>query len=163
MHLRDLVRRRWADAGLYSRKNAHLQSFLQHVDRTPLQCWDEYAALFRRDYYDLYDQLIPPLLSANDPLLRITLIRYTDFSQAKELQAMREFVRRADPLADAPELRAILDHGGGPIRGEFAARPDLASLVAPKIKMPVRKAHNMVPQPQAAHAKKARKKAKKKK
>jgi hypothetical protein len=153
MHLRDLVRQRWADAGLYSRKDARLQSFLKHVDDTPMECLDDYAALFRREYYDLFDQLIPPLAGTNDKLLRVALIQQADFKKPKELDAVRAFLRYADPVTDRPELSAILNRGGDALKKDFLARAELKELVEPK---PVleRKPTNMVRQ--APAKKKAR-------
>jgi hypothetical protein len=148
MHLRDLVKQRWAEAGLYARKNAHLQSFLKHVDGTPMECWDDYAVLFRRQYYDLFDQLIPPLLRADDKLLRIALIRQADFTQPKELKAARAFVRAADPVRDRPELNAILNRSGKLLRKDFLARPELKHLAEPK-PVPQRRPTNMVRPPPA--------------
>jgi hypothetical protein len=143
MHLRDLVKQRWAEAGLYARKDARLQSFLKHIDNTPLECWDDYAALFRRDYYDLLDQLLPPLVSANDKLLHVTLIRQADFTQPKELEAARKFIRTADPVADRPELTALLNRGTDIVKKELLARPELKEIVVPK-EVPRRKPTNFV-------------------
>ena len=149
MHLRDLVKRRWADAGLYARQNAHMQRFLAQVDDPSFsQCWDQYVPLFRQHYYDLFDEVVPPLFSAPDKLLRVVLIRQLDLSQPKELEMVRGFVRHADPVADRPELDAILAHGEGRLKDEFAARPELEALVdaAPVLQ---RKPTNMVRPPTA--------------
>jgi hypothetical protein len=144
MHLRDLVKQRWAQAGLYDRKDAHLRSFLKHIDSTPLECWDDYVVIFRRQYYDLFDQLIPPLISADDKLLRIALIRQADVTQPKELEALKAFVRAADPARDRPELTAILNRHGAVLQKAFLARPELKPLVKPKA-APQRLPTNMPP------------------
>jgi hypothetical protein len=143
MHLRDLVKQRWAEAGLYARKDARLQSFLKHVDNTPLECWDDYAAIFRRDYYDLLDQLLPPLVTADDKLLRVTLIRQADFTQPKEHEAALAFIRTADPVADRPELTALFTRGTDVLKKAFLKRPELKEIVTPKV-VPQRKPTNFV-------------------
>ena len=153
MHLRDLVMQRWAEAGLYERKDAHLKSFLKHVSDTPMECWTDYVALFRRDYYDLFDTLIPPLAAANDKLLRIALIRQVDFNQLKELGAVRAFVRSADPVGDRPELNAILNRSGNLLKKDFMARDKLREIIEPK-PVAVRKTTNTVHRKKAARRKK---------
>jgi hypothetical protein len=132
MYTRDLIRKLWADAGLYSLKDPHLQAFLKHIDDNPQQCWDDYVDLFRREYYDLYNQLIPPLFNAGDKLLRVKLIHRADFKRRKEIEAVRAFIRDADPIAHRPELNAILSHGGRAVKNDFLARAELRHLVAPE-------------------------------
>src|SRR5262249_40999531 len=122
MYLRDLVKAQWTQAGLYARKDAHLQSFLQHIDNTLMECWDDYVALFRRDSYDLFDSLIPPLIHSDDKLLRLALIRYADVRQPKELTALRTFIRQADPVNDRPELISILNRAGSTVKNDFLKR-----------------------------------------
>jgi hypothetical protein len=156
MHLRDLVKQRWADAGLYARKDAHLQSFLTHFDAAPLDSWEDHAALFRHDYYDLFDQLLPPLIGVNDKLLHVGLIRYADFSQPKELEAARQYIRRADPVADRPELTELFRRGGAAFGKDFLARPELKEIIEPKATL-VRTPTNTVRQvPGAVKRKKRR-------
>lgn len=131
MHLRSLIRQKWNAAGLYTREDAHLQAFLKHVDDTPSECWREYVALFRRKYYDLFDQIVPPLVNTDDKLLRVTLIRWSDLNQRKERAALRDLIRCADPVHDRPELNAILTFNSTLLRKEFVKRPELAKLVQP--------------------------------
>ena len=157
MHIRDLVKQRWADAGLYARKNARLQSFLKHVEDTPSDCWDEYAAVLRRDYADLYDLLIPPLMTTDDKLLRVMLLRQVDVSQPKELAIVRDFVARADPVADRPELNVLIARDDAVLRKELRARPELVEV---KPVAAVRVTTNMPPAPAVKAAAKPARKAK---
>jgi len=146
MFIRDLVKQRWADVGLYRRKDARLQSFLKHVDDTPFECWEEYAALFRRDYYDLFDQVVPPLMATDDKLLRTMLLRYVDPAKPKELAMVREFVANADPVADRPELDVLIARKDKTVMKDLSARPGLIPAV--RVVRP-RVATNM-PAPKAA-------------
>lgn len=151
MHLRDLVKQRWADAGLYSRRNARLQSFLKHVEDTPSDCWNEYALVLRRDYADLYDLLIPPLMATDDKLLRVMLLRQADLSRPKELAIVRRFIARADPVADRPELNVLIARDDAELRKALRARHELVEVKPVAL---VRATTNM---PRAPAAKAARK------
>ena len=144
MYLRDLVRQSWANAGLYARKDAHLQGFLKRIDDTDMmECWADYVALFRRDYYDLFDVVVPPLVGAGDKLLLVALIHSFDLNQPKELAVVRALVRVADPVSDRAVLNAILNRGRDVVKKDFLARGDLRGLVEPE-RLPVRKPTNVV-------------------
>ncbi|MGC4072999.1 MAG: hypothetical protein QM760_10845 [Nibricoccus sp.] len=145
MYLRDLVKNLWAQAGLYERKDARLQSFLQSVDNFPLECWDDFSSRFRKDYYDLFDQLIPPLATSQDQLLRVLLIRMAELDQPKELALAVDFVRRADPVGNRPELNALLNRKHPKIQKEMRQRSVLKALVDPPV--PLRRAVTNVKAP----------------
>ncbi len=132
MYLRDMVKNLWAQAGLYDRKDAKLQSFLKAVDTFPLECWDDFGARFRSDYYDLFDQLIPPLAASPDRLLHVLLIRMADLKQPKEMTLAVDFVRRADPKVDSAELSALLHRKEPKIDAEFRKRSVLVPLIDPR-------------------------------
>ena len=112
MHIRDLVKQKWADEGLYASKKAKIQAFLRYIEDNPLECWDEYVKQFRDHYYDLFDELVPPLMKTHDKLLRMILIRNVDLAKPNELKLLKEYVKKADPKEDEPELLAIakLEH-----------------------------------------------------
>lgn len=114
MHLRDLIKQRWADEGLYVSKKARLQAFLKYIDDNSLECWDECVKEFRDNYYDLFDELIPPLMKTRDKLLHLILIRNMDLSKPKEVKLLKGFIKQAEPIEDEPELLAIakLRHEG---------------------------------------------------
>lgn len=162
MYLRDLVKNLWAQAGLYERKDARLQSFLKAVDSFPMECWDDFSSRFRQDYYDLFDQLIPPLAASHDQLLRVLLVRMADLDHPKELALAVHFVRHADPVANRPELSALLNRKNPQIQKEMRQRPALQPLVDPPV--PLRRAVTNVRAPVAkpkAPAKKKKPPAKK--
>lgn len=129
MHIRDLAKQKWREAGLYDSRKAKVRAFLKHVDDHPDKCWDEWVQEFRDHYYDLFKDLIPPLLYTDDKLLRLTLIRKADLRKRRELNLLKKFVREADPVKDEPELSVIakLSHKG--LTAELAKRTDLTSKV----------------------------------
>lgn len=114
MHIRDLVKQRWADEGFYASRNTKIQAFLKYIEDNPLECWDKYIKEFREHYYDLFDELIPPLMKTRDKLLRMILIRNVDLTKPKELKLLKDFTKKANPRDDEPELLAIakLEHKG---------------------------------------------------
>lgn len=111
MHIRDLVKQKWADEGLYASKKAKVQAFLKYIEDKPLECWDEYVKEFRDHYYNLFDELVPPLMKTRDKLLRLIIIRNVDLSKPKEVKLIKEFVKKADPIEDEPELLNIAKIG----------------------------------------------------
>ena len=147
MYLRDLVKSLWAQAGLYERKDAKLQSFLKAVDTFPLECWDDFGARFRSEYYDLFDQLIPPLAASSDRLLHVLLIRMADLKQPKEMKLAVDFVQRADPAADRAELNALLHRKDSKIDAAFRKRSALVPVIDPPPVLKRMTTNITVPQP----------------
>ena len=108
MHQRDLVRKAWSDAGLYNTKDAKLQQLLKHVEETPLDCWPELIELVRTQYPEYLEKLVAPIWNTGDKLLRLNLIRNTDFSQLVEKKLAQKLIRQLKPANDALELHAII-------------------------------------------------------
>lgn len=163
MHLRELVKQRWSDARLYSQADPHLSEFLAYFEANPGDCWEAAVAVFREKYYRLYDQIVPPLVNSTDKALRIQIIRHTDPSRPKEMRTLKEIVRSADPVADRPELNAILAMKRPALHKEIAGRPELAPVLAPAAEIPPRPVTNVLRPAAAAHPRAVKKRARKKK
>lgn len=144
MYLRDQVKSLWRAAGLYDRPDARLQSFLAAIDQFPLECWDDFATRFRQNYYDLFDQLIPPLVHSNDPLLQVLLIRQSDLRQPKELAIAVALARSATPLTARPQLTALLHRNHPKITSLLRKRVDVIQDIDPPPPIP-RATGNQVP------------------
>lgn len=114
MHLRDTIMQQLADAGVLRAKHARLQSFLKHVEEHPLDCLDEYIAVFREQYYDLFDLLVPHLAKVDDPMLRVALVRRADVTKAGEIAWLNRLVDVCDPVENRMTLAEIdrLGHSG---------------------------------------------------
>jgi len=108
MHQRDLVRKAWAEAGLYDTKDAKLQQFLKHIDKTPLDCWPELVELVRTQYPEYLEELVMPLWEVGDKLLRLNLLRNAELSQPAEKNIAQKLVRQLHPKTDLIELRAVI-------------------------------------------------------
>src|SRR5258705_11402882 len=108
MYQRDLVRKAWADAGLYDTKDAKLQEFLKHVDDKPLDCWPELVELVRTQYPEYLEKLVTPIWNIEDKLLRLNLIRKADLSQPEEKKIAQKFLRQLRPEANTLELQAVI-------------------------------------------------------
>lgn len=58
--------------------------------------WEELQSLFRDEYYDAFDLIIPPLLATDDPLIVYNCLRFADFSNPKEADVFKQFVLTCD-------------------------------------------------------------------
>jgi len=146
---RSVAKRQWAAAKLYETPDARLKAFLYHVDSYTTECWDDVVALLRKDYYDLFDQIVPPLVASSDKALRVQLFLHIDPKQPKELDLLRQFIRQADPVKDQPELKAIAGLNHPALQKEIAGRPEIAAVLAPSAP-PRRAVTNVRPAPATA-------------
>ncbi len=129
MHIRELVKQKWREAGLYTSRKAKIRAFLKYFDQNPTECWDTYIQALRDNYYAVFNDLILPLLDTDDKLLRLTIIRKADLRRRKELNLLRKLARECDPVPDKLELLAIakLEHKG--LSAELRKRQKLPSEV----------------------------------
>lgn len=147
MHIRDLVKQRWADEGFYASKDTKIQAFLKYIDDNPLECLDGYIKEFRKNYYDLFEKLVSPLMKTRDKLLRIIIIRNADLKKPKELKLLKEFVKRANPREDEQELLCVAKLGHKELTAVIRKHKDLTDDLRRVLKPPTltaRKAKNIV-------------------
>jgi hypothetical protein len=151
MFQRHVAKPQWAAAKLYETSDIRLKAFLDYVDASPAECWDDVVAVFRKDYYDLFDQVVPPLAASSDKSLRVQLLFQFDPKRRKELEFLRQFIRQADPVKDQPELKAIAGFNHPALRKEIAGRPEIAAVLSPSAP-PRRAVTNVGPAPAPAAA-----------
>lgn len=125
MYQRDLVRKAWADAGLYDTKDIKLQQFLKHVEETPLDCWPELVELVRTQYPEYLDRLVTPIWNTGDKLLRLNLIRNAEPSQPDERKMVQKLVRQLRPETDTVELQAIIREAPVEILAQLANKKSI--------------------------------------
>jgi hypothetical protein len=119
------VRKIWRKAGLDGSKSRTVRDFLDFVGSEPPPGWEHGLREFRDKHYDVFDQVVPPLLQSEDKLLRIALIRHADLSKRRELNLLKRFAHTADPIRDEPELLAIVSLRHKSLDREIRERADL--------------------------------------
>lgn len=139
MHQRDLVKRAWADAGLYETKDAKLRQFLEHVDAAGTDCWPELIAECRARYPEYKAALVAPLWKAGDKLVRLNVIRAVDVGQEDEVAIVHDFVKRSHPEQDEHELRAVVHLRHAPLTAAVASKPGLPHRLRAIAGAPVKK------------------------
>jgi hypothetical protein len=133
MHTRDYVKAVFANEGLYCVKNAKMKEFLDSIDKQKADCWPEFIKQFREQYYDLFDDVIPPLLYGKDRLVRSIIIRAIDTEQKKEMNIAKEFVRKADGVTHEKDLLALTSKKNKTLNKEILKKPHLTKLVLSQI------------------------------
>jgi hypothetical protein len=119
------MRKIWRKAGLYESKTRAVRDFLDFVDSEPSADWERGIEEFRKAHYDVFDQVVPPLLQSDDKLLRIMLIRHADPSKRRELNLLKRLAQSLDPIRDEPELLAMVSLGQKTLDRAIRERGDL--------------------------------------
>jgi hypothetical protein len=119
------IRKIWRKAGLYQSKAPTIRSFLDYIESEPIPDWKHGLQEFRDNHYDLFEQVVPPLLQSQDKLLRMVLIRHADLSKRRELNLLKRFAQTADPIHDEAELLAIVSLGHKSLDRAIRERADL--------------------------------------
>ncbi len=126
MYLRDLAKRKWREAGLYKSKKSSVQSFLKYIEDNPLDCWDESIKVFRKRFYDAFDDLVPPLLDTDDKLMRLIVIRRLNAKNRKELDLLKKLAKDLDAHEHELELKAVALVRNKSVLSVLKSRQDLS-------------------------------------
>ena len=120
----DAPGRRRARAAVSSRQK--VQSFLEMVRTQEQLCWDEFVEEFRKNYYDVFDEIIPPLFATDDVLIIHNCIRFADLSEPKEVEFLTKFIQECDAEKHQVSLRELAE----------TQQPDLMAALQRKEKLP---------------------------
>lgn len=110
MNQREEILRAWnrySATAYHSPQFDKAQAFFQLVSDRQNACWDELEVEFRRNYYDAFDEIVGVLMSTNDPLIIYNCVRLADASNPKEANALKNFIRQADPQKHEVSLAAL--------------------------------------------------------
>jgi hypothetical protein len=124
-HVCAAMRKIWRKAGLYESKTRAVRDFLDFVGSEPSSGWERGIEEFRKAHYDMFDQIVPPLLQSDDKLLRIMLIRHADPSKRRELNLLLRLAQSLDSIRDEPELLAMVALGHKTLDRAIRERGDL--------------------------------------
>jgi hypothetical protein len=119
------MRKIWGKSGLHESKTRAIRNFLAFIESEPSPNWEHGLREFREKHYDVFDQVVPPLLQSEDKLLRLAVIRHADPSKRRELNLLKRFAQSADPIRDEAELLALLSLGHESLEREIRERADL--------------------------------------
>jgi hypothetical protein len=159
MYTRDLVKRLFADAGLYRSSDPKLKTLLAAIDEQPLDCWPEFVARFRKEFYELFDRVVPPLINSGDRLIAAVLLHHADLSKPKERALITKYVQDADEQAAEDVLLQVARLDDAKLNRELAKKnltPSVRAVLVKQSPAP-RRPSNVTTDSRAAAPKTARK------
>jgi len=89
--------------------SAAAQGFMDLMRDRPEVCWEDMVPEFRAHFYDALEELIPPLLALDDPLITLNLVRFADPNSPREAALLRRVIEQSDPERHQHSLRAIAE------------------------------------------------------
>lgn len=122
MHTRDLVKKIFANEGLYRSSDPKMKALLAAIDEQPMDCWPEFVARFRKDYYELFDRVVPPLINSGDQLITAVVLHHADLKQPKERALIKKYVQNADERAHEGVLKQVARLGDAELDRELAKK-----------------------------------------
>jgi hypothetical protein len=108
------------------RISAAARTFAEMMRDNPEACWEDMVKEFRAQYYDALEELIPPLLDLDDPLITLNLVRFADPTRPREVALLRQLIAQSDPERHQHSLRAVAEMGN----------PDLVAAIQRKRNLP---------------------------
>jgi uncharacterized protein len=83
-------------AGLNKSRKLKVRQFMQYLADNPTLCWEDAAREFQANYLDIIDDIVPPILDTNDPLIIANLLKYLDLKSAKSLRKVKTYIQKAN-------------------------------------------------------------------
>jgi hypothetical protein len=77
-------------------KAARVRQYLQKLKDNPEICWPDLATDFRRNYYDLFDTLVPQVFKSDAPMAIYNLVENLDLTKDNEAKLAADFARTCD-------------------------------------------------------------------
>ena len=77
-------------------KAARVREYVQKLKNNPSICWPDLATDFRRNYYDLFDVLVPQAFKSDAPMVIYNLVENLDLTKDNEAKAVADFARSCD-------------------------------------------------------------------
>ena len=77
-------------------KAARIRQYVQKLKDNPDICWPDLATDFRRNYYDLFDVLVPQAFKSDAPMVIYNMVEYLDLTKDNEAKAVADFARTCD-------------------------------------------------------------------
>lgn len=95
------------EAGVLDSTNENTQKLVKHIKLDKDHCWRDFSDDFRKNFYDCFDEIVPPLLEIDDPLIRLALVKYLDPSKPKEKEALARIAKSVNPEIDEVSVKYL--------------------------------------------------------
>lgn len=96
MYQRTKILEAFATAGLTKSRKTKVKQFLQYLSDNPKVCWKDAASDFHNNYSDIFDDVVPVILSTNDPLIISNLLKYLNLKKDKEVKSVKAYIKKSD-------------------------------------------------------------------
>jgi hypothetical protein len=103
-----MIQKKWEELNLNKSGKKKVRDFIEFVEKNPKKGWKNWADKITGDYYDVFNDLIRPLMNIDSNIINLNLIAHLDpkkYSKVKNL--LKEFIKDADPQKMQPTLEAI--------------------------------------------------------
>jgi len=133
-----LILKKWEEAGLKQSRKKKVRDFIKFVEKNPKLGWEACVKEFNKKYTDVFNDLIPPLLTTNDNLIILNMLRFMEpRKRRKELNLLKNFAKTADTQKLQPSLETVAKLKIPSVNKVLQARTDLpprvrAVLLEPK-------------------------------
>lgn len=108
MMQRILILKKWEQIGLNKSGKKKVRDFIEFVEKNPKKGWKNWADEITRNYNDVFNDLISPLINIGSNIINLNLIRYFDPIKNKKVEnLLKKFIKHADPQKMLPTLEAI--------------------------------------------------------
>jgi hypothetical protein len=108
MYQRILILKKWEQIGLKKSGKKKVKDFIEFVKNNPKKGWKDWADKITGDYYDAFNDLIPPLMNIGSNIINLNLIAHLDSKKYHKVKnLLKEFIKDADSQKMRPTLEAI--------------------------------------------------------
>jgi len=100
-------------------------AFFEMVRKNPEPGWEALCEVSRRNYYAAINELSPPMLALDDPLITLNIVRFADLNQPREVEILKQLILDADPEKHQFALRELAERGGPELQEALRRKANL--------------------------------------
>ena len=125
-----LILLQWEKSDIASNPNSTLQRFLKNVNRMEVFDWKKINTLLRKQYYSVFDIVVPPVLMGDNAFLSMCVIQTLQpQKRTKERNMLTKYIEEAAPEECTPMLMAIAGFNLPSLDKALEAKPNLPDQV----------------------------------
>jgi len=128
--------------GILDSNDPKVIEWVTYMRDNPKKCWTELIPVYRSDFYDTFDTIVPVLVGMKDPVVNAALLRNLDTGKSNELDTLSAIADTSDPGKDPLTFKRLAKLGNNKInkRLNSKALPTSIKTLLKSVKEPVVKA-----------------------
>jgi len=119
---RRTVWKTFKNEGVLDMQDAKVQALITYVREHPQRCWSDLIPIYREQFYDTYESILPVLVKMQDPVVNSVLIRNLDPTKNNELKTLEAIADTTNSRKDPLSFKRLAKIGNSRLNKKLATK-----------------------------------------